>query len=179
MGLEIGLKGSPFGSYAVVLGLLFIPVFVFWSYAALTAALGLRHSLLDHSGPALGHPDRERLRSPLLGSPFIRQDSPVAWWVGMATVYVAALIPLVCDGLLLVDYTFHFDVAGARHLPLGLWFGFWDTQGLKPTSFRGVSSDLHPLLLPPWESWFFLMLLAVSCVVTLSIYRRIFSCAKA
>jgi hypothetical protein len=170
----------PPGSYAVVLGLFLIPVLVHWSYATLSAALGLRCSLLDPSDRALGRAEGERLRAPLVGSPFIRRDSPVARWAGMATVLVAGLLPLVCDGFLLGDYTLHFEFAQPAeaapiNVPVALWFAFPGTQGLKPTSFFGVQSNLHPVLLPPLQSWFCLVLFAASCVLTWSSYRRIFS----
>jgi hypothetical protein len=153
------------GSYAVVLGILLIPVLIHWSYAALTAALGLRSSLL--AGSALGRPESERLRTPLVGSPLIRGDSRVAWWAAIATILVASFTPIVCDALLLSDYTLKF----AFDCPRTLWFGFPGPS--RPSKYFDVPSDFHPTFLPPYQSWFCLLLFVDSLVLTWSVYWRV------
>jgi hypothetical protein len=169
-------EGLPLVSYTVALGLFVIPVLIDWSYRALARSIGLRSALLSSTGAQLADgPERERLAPPLLGSPSIRQASRWARYEGVAILIAAAAIPLVCDAFLLADFSYKFSFGDRPiRVPRDLWFHF--PGGVKPLAFDNVQSPFHPVLLPPWQPWLYLLLLLASCVLTASLYWRIFSC---
>jgi hypothetical protein len=179
-GVSVG-GGLPLVSYAVVLGLLVIPMLVDWSYRALAQAIGLRSTLLSSTGNRLANgPESERLAPPLVGSPAIRQTSRLARYEAVAILIVAGVIPLGCHAFLLADFSYNFSFGDpAIKVPRDLWFKFPGTGGVKPLKYSNVESPFHPVVFPPWQAWLYLLLLLVSCVLTASIYWRIFAHPKA
>ena len=159
----------PISSYAIVLGLVAIPILVQWCYRKLVHALRLRSAVQQLAdGPPDAAALTERLAPPLLGSLAARSASWVAWAAAVLTVVVAALIPIVTSLMMLWDYShkFTFSEKLARfNGPFALWVTAAGGDVVRPDKFDGIASDYHPALLPWWQPWVYLVLLLWAIVL--------------
>jgi hypothetical protein len=170
-GVELKGEGFPAGSYAVVLGPFIIVALAQWSYRKFTRCLGLRQALTASCGCLRSRPVEEQLVLPLLGSPAMLRQSRIARCETLLALFVGGMVPLVCQGMLLWDYSyqFHFVNELFNH-PSGLWF-HWAKGVLRPTTFNGGASSYHPSLLVPWQPWLYLALLVWSLILVCDMYR--------
>lgn len=174
-GTELKSPGIPAGSYAVILGLFAIPVLVQWSYREVTRAVYLRSALVPPDSPPMTRFQDEQLALPLFGSPTAWRASVIARCEAVLLLIVVAFGPLVCDYMLLWDYSNQFsfpDDLKAFSGPWGLWFHSPAAgQVVKPTAYNNVSSAFHPALLPPWQAWLYLALLIWAAILVFDMYR--------
>ena len=169
-GTEVGsVDRFPISSYAVVLGLVAIPVLVHWCYRKLTYALRLQRAL---AALAEGLPDAaasaERLAPPLVGSAVGRGASWVARAETWVLLSVVAAAPIVTSLMLLWDYShkFSFDAEHARfNTPFALWITAAGEGVVRPEKFDNITSGYHPALLPWWQPWVYLVFVLWSIVL--------------
>jgi hypothetical protein len=170
-GLEVAAPGDrlPVPSYAVVLGLVAIPVLVHWCHRRLTRALRLRREV---EPLVAGLPDvdavAERLAPPLLGSPAARRTSWVVRAEARLAAAAVALIPVIAAGMMLWDYSHKFSFG--EHLarfngPFALWVTAAGNDVVRPEAFDSITSQYHPALLPWWQPWVYLGLLVWAVVL--------------
>ena len=177
LGAEVSAEGGslPLASYAVVCGLVVIPLLVCWCFGALTYALGLRETISPLVTNMCG-PERERLTEPLLGSAAVRARSGVARWFAGVAIFAAGAIPITCDMMLLVDYSGKFSFGRGLtqfNEPQALWFTSTGPGGTRPESFDGFRSDRHPSLFPWSQPWLYLGMLIGAALLIGSVYRQL------
>jgi hypothetical protein len=176
LGAEVQASGGPLpaASYAVVCGLVAIPLLVCWCYWSLTHALGLRGAVCPLV--AAGSPEAERLTEPLRGSAAARERSWVARRFAGAALAAAGLVPVACDAMLLDDYSRKFSFGGdlARlNGPYRLWATAAGAGGARPERFDNVPSDRHPSLYPWWQPWACAALLLGAALLLWGAYRQL------
>jgi hypothetical protein len=178
LGAKVKASGGtiPVASYAVVLGLIAIPVLMHWCYKTLTVALGLRQCVSQFIKEPTA--ESERLRWPFWGSDVMRQRSLVARWESAFTLLIAGAGPIICSVFLLADYShkFKFDLTGnlkRYNEPFALWHTASGDDVVRPQTFDSVQNDYHPALLPIFQPWLYLVLLCWASWLMWDAYRQL------
>ncbi len=173
-GAEVKAQSFPVSSYAVVLGLLVIPILVQWSYRTVTRAVTLRLAVEPSGSMQTNELVNEQLALPLLGSPGAWRASYIARCEIVLVLVVVAVGPIICDCMLLWDYSNQFSFSEdmkAFKGPWGLWFHSPGGGAVRPIAFNNVTSSFHPALLPPWQAWVYLTLVFWAAILIYDMYR--------